>query len=498
MRSLILAGGGVKVGFQAGVLQVWLDEAGITFDHADGASGGCFNLAMYCQGMSGKQIADNWRNLEPVAGVDLNWEHYWKLAYAPSLFTLDAYREKVFPAWGLDWDKIRAGRLGTFNVCNFSKKDVEVVTNDRMNEDWLVASVSLPMWFPPVKIGDETFLDAVYLTDANVEEAIRRGADEIWAIWTVSTKDVWDDGFTAQYFQIIEIVADGRFFPIWRRIEKSNQEIAAGRQGEFGRHITLKLIQAEVPIHYLINFSKDRMNLAVNQGVDAARAWCEKEGIPLKAGAQVGVGGPKLGLEFTETMHGHTTRGEHEFQEGAHAKDRERTRFRLTIGTDDLDRFLDEPNHEGSARGWVEIGSLGGKREVEKGVFNLLVSGADPARKQMLYRLFFRDEHDNPFTLSGVKQVNDSKGFDVWKDTTTLFTRIYRGHVSAEQEAAAELYASGILILNEIDLIRQLGTFKVEAPSLKGKAEALARFGKFFLGSLWDVYASRFLTYAPI
>ncbi len=38
-RSLILAGGGYKVAFQAGVLQVWLDEAGLEFDHADGASG---------------------------------------------------------------------------------------------------------------------------------------------------------------------------------------------------------------------------------------------------------------------------------------------------------------------------------------------------------------------------------------------------------------------------------------------------------------------------
>src|ERR1700756_3323092 len=51
-RALILAGGGLKVAFQAGVLQVWLDEAGLTFDHADGASGGTFNLAMYCQHMS--------------------------------------------------------------------------------------------------------------------------------------------------------------------------------------------------------------------------------------------------------------------------------------------------------------------------------------------------------------------------------------------------------------------------------------------------------------
>ena len=56
-RSLILAGGGVKVAFQAGVLQVWLDEAGIEFDHADGASGGCLNLAMWAQGMTGASAA---------------------------------------------------------------------------------------------------------------------------------------------------------------------------------------------------------------------------------------------------------------------------------------------------------------------------------------------------------------------------------------------------------------------------------------------------------
>src|SRR6266487_5252088 len=98
-RSLILAGGGMKVAFQAGVLQIWLDEAGITFDHVDGVSGGVFNLAMMCQGMTGTQIADNWRNMDPASGVDLHWNQYLKFFYAESLFTLDAYRKKVFPKW---------------------------------------------------------------------------------------------------------------------------------------------------------------------------------------------------------------------------------------------------------------------------------------------------------------------------------------------------------------------------------------------------------------
>src|SRR5205823_4319873 len=106
-RSLILAGGGIKVAFQAGVLQVWLDEAGLTFDHVDGASGGVFNLAMMTQGMSGTEIADAWRRTDPKEGVSVNAKELWKLLYAESMFTIDGYRKHVFPTWGLDWEKIR-------------------------------------------------------------------------------------------------------------------------------------------------------------------------------------------------------------------------------------------------------------------------------------------------------------------------------------------------------------------------------------------------------
>ncbi|OFX21281.1 MAG: hypothetical protein A2V77_03840 [Anaeromyxobacter sp. RBG_16_69_14] len=499
MRSLILAGGGIKVGFQAGVLQVWLDEAGLTFDHADGASGGCLNLAMYCQGMSGTQMADNWRHLDPFSQVSLNWEHYWKLANAPSLFTLDSMRKNVLPKWGLDWAKIRASnRLGTFNVCNFNTKEIEIVTQDRMTEDFLMASISLPIWFPPVVIDGQTYLDAVYLTDANVENAVRRGADEIWAIWTVSTDPTWRDGFVAQYFHIIEIVADGRFFPFWRRIEKSNAEIAEGRPGEFGRPIRLRLLQAEVPIHYLINLSRDRMTESVNLGVKEAREWCEREGIPLRQRADVPAPrGRKSRLEFTEEMKGHVTKSETDCARGAQDARRSPFMFHLTIKMDDLDRFVTQPEHEARTEGWIEHAAFGGRRPVESGTFNLFVHATDPSHKQMRYRLFFRDADAQPYTLSGHKDVHDDPGLDVWRDTSTLYTKIYKGHVAATGEAQAETYGAGVLIIYELDFIRQLGTFRVDAPTPGERVTALNRFGGLFMGSLWDVYAKNFLSYGP-
>ncbi len=498
MRSLIMAGGGIKVGFQAGVLQVWLDEAGLTFDHADGASGGTFNLAMYCQGLSGQQIADNWRNLRPTDMIDFNARALLELPLAPSIATLDNLRRKVFPAWGLDFEKIRAGRrLGTFNVCNFTDKRLDVFTNDQMTEDLLVAGVSLPMWFPPVHIDGVTYVDSVYLSDANVEEAIRRGADEIWAIWTVSTRNVWNDGFVAQYFQTIEIAADGRFFDIWRRIERNNVEIAAGRAGEFGRPIKQRLLQAEVPVHYLIDVSADRMNESVNLGVETAREWCRANGIPLKSGPVAPPSLSKVSLAFTETMHGHVTPGETNPVRGQTAPGRQKASFKLTIGTDDLDAFLRLPEHQATAVGELKADAFGGARPVNSGTFNLFVSEGDAHRKQMRYRLLYEDAQGAPFTLVGVKEVNDDHGPDVWKDTTTLYTRIYEGHVAAGAEATAALWGAGVLTLNEWDLLKQLTTFRVEPGGIRTHFAALARFGQFFLGALWDVYAQRVLSYAP-
>jgi predicted acylesterase/phospholipase RssA len=501
-RALIFAGGGIKVAFQAGVLQVWLDEAGLDFDLADGASGGTFNLAMWCQGMSGTEIADNWRKLEPIEGVDLNWQQYLKLFYARSLFTLDKYKERVFPSWGLDWNKIRSSlREATFNVYNFSKHELEVLTPAQMDADWLCACVSLPMWFPPVIKNGQTYIDPVYYTDANLEEAIRRGADELWIPWTVSEQGIWRDGFVANYFQIIETAANGIFKRDLRRIAESNANIAAGQPGLYGRHIEVKLLKAEVPLHYLINFSQDRLIEAVNLGVKVAREWCEQQGIALKAGADYATEShvAHTKLQFTEEMKGFVTVGEPNYDRGFRQGREHGTSlmFHLDIKIDGVNRFIANPNHEAAAEGYVQCDALGGRLPVEKGVFNLFIHADDPTRKKMLYRLFLKNSKGEKFTLSGYKDIQDDPGLDAWQDTTTLFTTIYRGHVAAEAEATAQVVAAGIIHIHLLDFLRQLTTFKVEGPTLADRAAAMTRFGQLFLGSLWDVYAREVLAYGP-
>ena len=135
--------------------------------------------------------------------------------------------------WKLDWKKINsAQRLGTFNVYNFSKNQLRVIEHNEMSEDLLVACVTLPMWFAPVTIDGDSYIDGVYLTDANLMEAIRRGAVELWIVWTVSRKAQWKGGFIDTYFQIIETTANGHLKRDLDRIEASNTAIAEGQERE--------------------------------------------------------------------------------------------------------------------------------------------------------------------------------------------------------------------------------------------------------------------------
>jgi len=209
-------------------------------------------------------------------------------------------------------------------------------------------------------------------------------------------------------------------------------------------------------------------------------------------------------LEFTEEMKGYVTPGESDYDRGFQTG-REQGNFlmfHLTIKIDDVNRFVANPRHEATAEGYAQCEALGGTLPVERGVFNLFVDEADPARKRMLYRLFLRGAptpcaKDEPLTLTGFKEIKDDPGFDIWRDATTLFTRILRGHVGAAEEARAEAVASGIIQIHPLDFLKQMTTFEVDGPTTVDRAAAFAKFGKLFLGSLWDVYARDFTASSP-
>jgi hypothetical protein len=194
-------------------------------------------------------------------------------------------------------------------------------------------------------------------------------------------------------------------------------------------------------------------------------------------------------VRFTEEMLGHVTFGETDFARGAAGGDGAAfLKFHLTIEVADIDRFSHDPLRHAGAVGYLQCDALGGRLPVERGDFNLFVDSA-PGVKRMLYRLWFRDGVGHPLTLTGFKLVENDAGFDLWKDTTTLFTRVLEGHVEEAGEATAEVVASGILKIRVQDFAKQLTTFRAGGVGgLGDKLGGLIRFGVIFVGQLAQVY----------
>ena len=194
-------------------------------------------------------------------------------------------------------------------------------------------------------------------------------------------------------------------------------------------------------------------------------------------------------VRFTEEMLGHVTFGELDFARGAQPN-RDGSgafKFHLTIEVEDIESFSNDPLRPATAVGWIESDMFGGKLPVERGWFNLFVD-VEPGVKHMLYRLWFRDGVGHPLTMTGFKLVKDDAGFDVWKDTTTLFTRVLQGHIEEGDDATATVIASGTIIIRARDFAKQLTTFRAGGPSIGSQLGALTKFGVIFTQQLAEAY----------
>jgi cholesterol oxidase len=197
-------------------------------------------------------------------------------------------------------------------------------------------------------------------------------------------------------------------------------------------------------------------------------------------------------LQFTERMIGAFTFGETDYgagyRSGLHTGGG--LMFRLTIAIEDVDAFLADSTHPAVPQGQVVSEVLGGKRPVDAGLFNLFVDQG-PRIRHMLYRLYFSDATGRPLTLAGYKDVGPGPLIRVWPETSTLYFRVLDGHVPVHDgalDARAGLVGSGILRIRPVDFARQLATFRVHGPTLKGEVRALDAFGRLFVEELWQVF----------
>ena len=136
-------------------------------------------------------------------------------------------------------------------------------------------------------------------------------------------------------------------------------------------------------------------------------------------------------VEFTEEMSGFYTPGAPAYDTGfvVGRRDWNHLAFRLTIGTDDVSKFLADPDHQMWAKGVVRCPEFYADEieiDCKQSTFNLFTR-AGRGRYLMKYRLVFTTPSGAPMTLLGYKDVGDDWGFDAWTDTTTLYARLVSG-----------------------------------------------------------------------
>lgn len=482
----------MRVAYQAGVIKA-LNEEGLTFAHVDGTSGGTINLAMLLSGLDPEEMCERWRTLRVRDFASLlPAREYRKVFNLKAMGDADGIRQKVFPHLGIDVERIRASRgvRGTFNICNFSRKTNEVIPHDQVDLDALVAGISLPIFMPTIKRNGDHYTDSVWIKDANLWEAVRQGAEELWLVWCIGNSPAYRDGTFYQYVHMIELSANGALFEEFDRIRELNERIERG-DSPFGQRSPVRLHVVKpttaLPLDPDLFLGNITTSTLIALGYSDARRYLDSRsegGLPFQPEVTQ-MSDSRTGLAFRETMSGPFALDADQPALGAKVGRRKNTRLSLhaSILIPDIAAFVADPNHEGHISGTVDFQPLGMSMEAPSGVFRLFAPTQWPDLKLMVYEVQF-DHGGQTYYLAGKKEVRDDSPLDVWSDTTTLLTQLHRG-----SDASAPVIGAGVLSLGVGDLLKLVSTIRaVNASSVGDSARALSTFGAFFASELWDTY----------
>lgn len=197
----------------------------------------------------------------------------------------------------------------------------------------------------------------------------------------------------------------------------------------------------------------------------------------------------KPGIQFTETMIGYITLDPSiDYEQGFNQGKRANTpfTFTLTVVSQDVEALLEDPDHQATIYGTVTAPVLSATPlTVTDGTFNLFVKDAEMAdTRRMYYNLKMTAESGDIFYMEGYKTIHDGPGFDMWKDTTTLYIT-----VTTTKNDPATTLGRGILEITPLNFAKQLTTIKVpNVDSNSQRLKYIARFGRFFAGEVFDIY----------
>ncbi|MEY4753228.1 MAG: hypothetical protein RJA44_903 [Pseudomonadota bacterium] len=485
VRALVLPGGGLRLSYQAGMLLA-LEQAGLDFQIMDGTSGGSLNMSMLLCGLDLQDLCQRWRTLRWQDTVSmLPLRDYLKGSQLEALADADGFRDRVLPHLGIELARVRAasGVHASYNLLEYTSKSVESVAHTDIDADLLVAGLSLPGVFPPLRRGERIYLDTGFVQDANLMQAVRQGAEELWVLWGLGNSGVYRGDPLHLYVQMLEMSANTALNQQMAQIAELNQRIARGDSPHGQRRpIEVHLLRPEYPLPLDPELYLGQIEHAtlIDMGYADARRYLAEMPPPAVSagqGARINPGrmrdpvpGIRLRLDFSGTVVPDAATGPQPVE------------LALCMHIADLDAFLADPSASarvtGHWRGWPA--PSGAALPIHAGTWN----HSHPSDDERLLEYRFELGHGAQSWLVLADQLlRDDAGFDLWRDLSTLRLQMQQPGTGAETELQGELR------LHLPDLKAWLGC--VHATETRTPAEALqtsARFAQYMLRELYAVY----------
>lgn len=479
-RALILPGGGLRLSYQVGILQA-LQEAGLSFQIMDGTSGGGLNLSMLLSGLSPADMAQRWRSLklqDTLAFLPL--KDYLTSSPPAALADTSGFKNKVLPHLGIDFERIHAAPVqASYNLLDYGDKAIEVVQHTAIDADLLIAGMSLPGVFAPLHRNGKVYLDTGFVQDANLTEAVRQGAEELWVLWGLGNTGVYLGDPLHLYVQMLEMSANSALNQQLAAIRDLNVRIARGDSPHGQRRpVAVHIIKPDHPLPldpdlYLGHIDHGTL---IDMGYADAKKYLAQQQTAPAGASEIDLANPTRmvdpvpGIRLRLQFCGALTR-----QDGGGAQP---ATLQLCLHVHDLAQYIAAAQRRAPFTGHLQTAAwASGPVPLHGGQYvqTVLPDGA----RRMTYQSALQNG-SKTLTLCAEQLLRNDAGLDLWKDLSTLSLRLLDGQT---------LWASGDLTLSLPDLKSWLASLHAtETRSAAEAAATVARYGRFFLGELHSVY----------
>ncbi len=265
---LVLSGGGSRGALDVGFTQA-LWDAGASFDLIIGSSVGALNGAFLASGRTPDQLAEVWRPLRFRDLFRMNWlELLARGMSARSIYRLGRRLGRLFAKLPARFEDLAvpfvavATDLATGTPVAFDQGELLPA---------LLASAAIPGMWPPVMHEGRLLVDGSLSAHLPLEEAVRRGATEIWGIRSSCTAS------PRRRFDRLSAILEQVFgFAVDRTVRA--EAAAAGTRA----HVLACPVEADISS---LDFSQT--DLLISLGYDSTRRWLTEQGQrPLTRGTE--------------------------------------------------------------------------------------------------------------------------------------------------------------------------------------------------------------------